>query len=219
MGGNAGIQIEDSKGTMNNIRVYANTLYKTWGPGIWLIAYDSGIGNNQNIEIDHNAIIRDGVSYDIDYTSGITIDGVTGTSITSNVFDECYNSAVLVSDGGQGTKIENNIITNTHEHPAISQSGTGYGINNKGNAEISISNNCFFNNAGGNVFKANSIGDDLQDPAGHNTSSGWIWNGVNWSCDYVISIENYTIQNSIFENVTFHQTAGNGMYSDQGSQE
>lgn len=207
LGGNPGIQIEDSKGTMDNVRVFANTINETWGAGIWLISYDSGSDNCQNITIDHNRILKDGASYNIYYTAGITIDGVQGTNISNNVFDSCNNAGILILDGGEDTKIEKNIIINTDEHPAISQSGTGYGINNRRNSEISISNNCFFNNFNGNVFRADSIGDDLQDPTVHNTSSGWTWNGIEWLCDYVISLENDTVENSIIEDVIYEDIA------------
>ncbi len=199
LGGNAGIQIEDSKGTMDNVRVFANTIHETWGPGIWLISYGAGSDNYQNITVDHNRIIKDGASYNIDYTSGITINGVRGTKISNNVFDGCKNAGILVLDGGENTDIEKNIITNICEHSAISQSGTGYGIDNRINAEIYILNNCFFNNINGNVFRAESVGDDLQNPTVHNTSSGWVWDGTGWSCDYVIDIENYTVGNSTFK--------------------
>ena len=76
LGGNPGIQIEDSKGTMDDVRVFANTIHETWGPGIWLISYDAGSNNSQNITVDHNLILKDGISYNIEYTAGITIDGV-----------------------------------------------------------------------------------------------------------------------------------------------
>ena len=108
LGGNPGIQIEDSKGTMDDVRVFANTINQTWGPGIWLISYDSGSTNYQNITIDHNRILKGGVSYNIHYTAGITIDGVQGTNISNNVFDGCNNAGILVMDGGEDTKIEKN---------------------------------------------------------------------------------------------------------------
>ena len=209
LGGNPGIQIEDSKDMMANVRVFANTIHETWGPGIWLISYDAGSDNNQNIMIDHNRIIKDGVSYNIDYTAGITINGVQGTNISNNVFDGCNNAGILVLDGGNNTKIINNIIANTQEHPAISQSGTGCGVGNRREAEIYVLNNCFFNNANGDVFRAESVGDDLQDPTMHTTSSGWVWNGVGWVCDYVVNIENYMTENSIFENETFENVTNN----------
>jgi len=51
LGGNPGIQIEDSKGQMSDIEVCNNILTKTWGAGIWLISYDSGTSNSQGILI------------------------------------------------------------------------------------------------------------------------------------------------------------------------
>lgn len=203
LGGNPGIQIEDSKGTMDDIRVFANGIYKTWGPGIWLISYDTGSDNYQNITVDHNLILKDGVSYNIGYTAGITIDGVKGTNISNNVFDSCNNAGVLVLNSGSNAVIKNNIITNTNEHSAISQTGTGYGVNNRQEAPISILSNCFFNNVDGNVFGAYSIGDDLQDPTNHNTSSGWVWDNNAWSCDYLREVENYVNENSTFFNEIF----------------
>ncbi|MDQ1252800.1 MAG: hypothetical protein QG646_1932 [Euryarchaeota archaeon] len=219
LGGNPGIQIEDSKGTMDDVRVFANDIYKTWGPGIWLISYDTGSENSQNITVDHNLILKDGVSYNIEYTAGITIDGVKGTNISNNVFDGCNNAGVLVLDGESNTVIKNNIITNTNEHAAISQTGTGYGVNNRQEAPISILNNCFFNNVNGNVFGADSTGNDLQDPTNHNTSSDWVWKDNAWSCDYLREMENYVNENStffneIFDNETINEGADNANDND-----
>ena len=173
LGGNPGIQIENSKGTMQDIEICNNILTKTWGAGIWLIAYEKGVSNNQGILIHHNLFNEVGQSYNIQYTSGIANDGIKGTPVYNNVFDGARNDAFRNQEGGQGTAIHDNIITNTVPHAGISQAGTGSGIADLAGAGLSIVSNCFYNNQNGNLFKTVSSSDDLQDPKTHATSSGW----------------------------------------------
>ena len=116
LGGNPGIQIEDSKGTMHDIEVCNNILTKTWGAGIWLISYDAGVSNYQNILIHHNLFWQVGQSYNIPYTSGITNDGCKGTQVYNNVFDGARNNAFRNQKGGLGTTIHDNIVIDTVLH-------------------------------------------------------------------------------------------------------
>jgi len=185
LGGNPGIQIEDSKGVVNDIEICNNILTRTWGAGIWLIAYEKGNENNQGILIHHNLFYETGQSYNIPYTSGIVNDGIKGTQVYNNVFDGARNNAFRNRAGGQGTTIKDNIITGTVPHIAIPQSGTGCGIADLARVNFSVTDNCFFNNQNGNLYKTTSSNNDLQDPKTHTTSSGWIWTGSTWTCERV----------------------------------
>ncbi|MGB9929953.1 MAG: right-handed parallel beta-helix repeat-containing protein [Methanosarcina sp.] len=188
-GGNPGIQIEDSKGSVNKVEIYNNVLIRTWGAGIWLVAYDAGTSNNQGVSIHHNLFYAVGHSYNIPYTGGVVNDGFKGTRIYNNVFDGALNNAFRNQAGGQGTIIKDNVFTNTAQHAVISQAGTGYGIADLAEAGIFITNNSFYNNENGNLYQANSLNDDLADPKTHQTSSGWTWTGSTWTCESVKPIE------------------------------
>jgi len=184
-GGNPEIQVEDSKGQMTDIEVCNNILSKSWGAGIWLIAYEKGTENNQGILIHHNLFYEVGQSYNIPYTSGIVNDGIKGTQVYNNVFDGARNNAFRNQAGGQDTTIKANIITNTVPHTAISQSATGCGIADLAEADLSVTSNCFFNNQNGNLYRTTSSIDDLLDPKNHLTSSSWTWTGSTWTCEKV----------------------------------
>lgn len=181
LGGNPGIQIEDSTGILSDVEICKNILSKTWGSGIWLIAYETGLSNTQAVSIHHNLFWQPAQSYNICYAAGITIDGEKGTQIQNNCFDGSCNAAILDLSGGQGSVIQNNIITDTTEHKGIKQEGTGYGITDRSGASLSIMNNCFYANQNGNLYCCTSSGDDLQDPKEHKTSSGWTWTGTTWT--------------------------------------
>ena len=193
LGGNPGIQIEDSKGFVNNVEICNNVLNRTWGAGIWLVAYDAGVSNNQGVLIHHNLFYEVGQSYNIPYTGGIVNDGFKGTRIYNNVFDGAINNAFRNLAGGQGTIIKDNIFTNTVQHTVISQTGTGYGIADLVEADPSIANNCFYNNENGNLYQTISFNTDLADPKTHRTSSGWTWTGSTWTCEFVKPMELGTI--------------------------
>jgi len=185
LGGNSGIQIEDSKGNVNCVEIYNNVLIRTWGAGIRLISYDTGISNNQWVQIHHNLFYEVGQSYNIPYTGGIVNDGFKGTWIYNNVFDASKNDAVRNQAGGQGTVIKDNVITSTAQHTFISQTGTGYGIADLVGAGLNITGNCFYDNEKGNLHQTTSLNDDLADPKTHQTSSGWTWTNSTWSCESV----------------------------------
>ncbi|MDR3585657.1 MAG: hypothetical protein P4L59_10070, partial [Desulfosporosinus sp.] len=153
-----------------DVEVCNNILCKTWGAGIWLISYDKGVSNNQGTLILNNLFYQTGQSYNIPYTGGIVNDGCRGTSIHNNVFDGVKNNAIRNQKGGQGTEIKDNIFVNTCSHVAISQRGTGFAIADLAASDLSISNNCFFNNLNGGLYSCTSSADDLQDPKTHATS-------------------------------------------------
>jgi len=189
LGGNSGIQIEDSEGNVNCVEICNNILIRTWGAGIWLVCYDAGISNNQWVLIHHNLFYEAGQSNNIPYTGGIVNDGFKGTRIYNNIFDATKNNAFRNQAGGQGTIIKDNIIANTIQHTFISQTGTGYGIADLAGAGLSISGNCFYGNENGNLYQATSLNDDLADPTTHQTSSGWTWTGSTWICESVKPVE------------------------------
>jgi len=120
VGGNAAIQIEDSKGQMSDIEVCNNILTKTWGSSIWLISYDAGAGKNQGVYIHHNLFWQVAQSYNIAYAAGVTVSGQDGAQIKNNVFDGARNAAYLALSGGSGSILQDNIITDTAEHTGIS---------------------------------------------------------------------------------------------------
>lgn len=181
-GGYPGIQIEYSKNVKPNLEICGNTIYMTWGPAIWLIAYDAGSQIKEGSWIHHNWFASTGISYNIANTGGISDYGTTGNLIENNVFDSCYNDGIEVKSSGSSS-IRYNIICNTQRH--VRSGADGYGINNENGASLSITDNCFYNNIAGNLNKCTSNNDDLQDPKTHQTSSGWTWTGGSWRCPAV----------------------------------
>jgi parallel beta-helix repeat protein len=184
-GGDPGIQIEDSKGTVSNVEIYNNVLNRTWGKGVWLVAYDAGVSNTQGVLIHHNLFYEIGQSYNIPSTGGIVNDGFQDTQIYNNIFDGVKNNAFRNQAGGQGTIIKDNVFTNTAQHTAISQTGTGYAIADLVGANLSVVNNCFYNNEKGDVYQTSFSNSDFRDPKTNQISSGWIWTGSTWTCNYV----------------------------------
>ncbi len=188
-GGDPGIQIEDSNGTVSNVEIYNNVLNRTWGKGVWLVAYDAGVSNTQKVLIHHNLFYKIGQSYNIPSTGGIVNDGFQGTQIYNNVFDGVKNNAFRNQAGGQVTVIKDNVFTNTIQHTAISQTGTGYAIADLVGANLSVTNNSFYNNENGDVYQTSFSNADFRDPKTHQTSSGWTWTGSTWTCKFVKPME------------------------------
>lgn len=188
-GGNAGIQIEDSKGNVSNVEIYNNVLNRTWGAGIWLTASDAGVSKIQEVQIHHNLFYETGQSYNIPYTGGIVNDGFRGTQIYNNVFDGVRNNAFRNQAGGQGTIIKDNVFTNIIQHSAISQTGAGYAIADLVEANFSVTNNSFYNNENGDAYQTSISNADFRDPKTHQTSSGWTWTGSTWTCKFVKPME------------------------------
>ncbi len=188
-GGNAGIQIEDSKSNVSNVEICNNVLNRTWGAGIWLTAYDAGVSDIQKVRIHHNLFYETGQSYNIQYTGGIVNDGFKNTQIYNNIFDGVKNNAFRNQAGGQGTVIKDNVFTNIIQHTILSQTGTGYAIADLVGANISINNNSFYNNENGDVYHTSSSNANFTDPKTHQTSSGWFWTGSTWTCKFVKPME------------------------------
>jgi hypothetical protein len=130
-----------------------------------------------------------GQSYNIPSTGGIVNDGFKGTQIYNNIFDGVRNNAFRNQAGGQGTIIKDNVFTNIIQHTAIPQMGTGYAIADLVGANLSVTNNCFYNNENGDVSQTSSFNADFADPKTHQTSSGWTWTGSTWTCKFVKPME------------------------------
>ena len=208
--GGPGIQIEKTTGVMNDIEVYNNTIHNTFGPGLWLIGYDSSYSKEEarNVHIHHNIFYSTGTNPSIDWVAGIVISGFYDTLIENNVFDGVYHSAVIhmypddkpadLSPTGTGytTIVRNNIIVNTLKRKNDPQ-GTGYGVINylSESHTFVLQNNCFYNNEAGVCMNATSISDIYANPLFadqkchdyHLKSLGGRWDGKTWVKDRISS--------------------------------
>jgi hypothetical protein len=181
--GGPGIQIEKSKGIVNDVDIYNNTIYDTYGPGIWLIGYERSYPKKEarNVHIHHNILYNTGTNPSIDWVGGIVTSGFYDTLIENNIFDGVYHAAIIhmypttsggessndLSPHGKGytTIVRNNIIVNTQRR-SKDPSGTGYGIINyiPETHIFILENNCLYKNEGGNYKNANSTTDIYADP-------------------------------------------------------
>ncbi|WP_410508104.1 right-handed parallel beta-helix repeat-containing protein [Methanosarcina hadiensis] len=216
--GGPGIQIQYIRASraqpMNDIEVYNNTIYDTYGPGIWLIAFGEPYAKNeaQNVHIHHNIFYGCGTHRTYDWLGGIVTSGFYDTLIENNVFDGNYNAAVVYTyptgprynidftpegtDGNYTTIVRNNIITNTLKRK-YSPEGTGYGIidNFPETHNFVLENNCVYKNKGGSYKNAISESDIHENPLFadrknhdyHLKSSAGRWNGKAWVNDRVSS--------------------------------
>jgi hypothetical protein len=168
---------------MNDIEVYNNTIYDTYGPGIWLIAYGEEYAKDEakNVHIHHNTFYGCGTHPTYDWLGGIVTSGFYDTLIENNVFDGNYNAAVVYmypsgpryetdftpkgTGGNYTTIVRNNIITNTLERK-YDPEGTGFGVTNyfPETHKFVLENNCLFNNSAGNYKNASSTSDIYTDP-------------------------------------------------------
>jgi len=179
--GSSGIQIEKSKGIVDDIEVYNNTIHDTYGPGIWLIGYGEPYlkDDAKNIHIYNNIFYRTGANPNIDWVGGIVTSGFYDTLIENNVFDSVYHAAIIhmypksagdptdLSPKGAGytTIVRNNIIVNTQERKK-NPDGTGSGVINylPGTHTFVLENNLLYKNIGGNYKNASSETDIYRDP-------------------------------------------------------
>ena len=209
--GGPGIQIqyirEDTPFPMNDIEVYNNTIYDTYGPGIWLIAYGQAYSKDEakNVYIHHNTFYGCGTHPTYDWVCGIETSGFYDTLIENNVFDGNYHTAVALQAAlnlkppgtGYTTIVRNNIISNTKQRK-YQPAGTGNGVVNylTGTHSFILENNCFYNNNGGDYKNTRSSASDIHvDPLFadqknhdyHLQSSAGRWNGNAWVKDNVNS--------------------------------
>jgi hypothetical protein len=208
--GGPGIQIQKSSAVMDDIEVYNNTIHNTFGPGLWLIGYDSSYSKEEarNVHIHHNIFYNTGTNPSIDWVGGIVTSGFYDTLIENNVFDGVYHAAVVhmypkgksldLSPAGSGytTIVRNNIIVNTLERKK-NPKGTGYGVINylSGSHAFVLQNNCLYNNEAGNFINVTSTGSIYENPLFankksrdyHLKSTGGRWDGNKWVKDLIIS--------------------------------
>jgi len=182
--GGPGIQIEKSKGVVNDVEVYNNTIHDIYGPGIWLIGYGESYPKEeaQNVRIHHNIFYSTGTNPSIDWVGGIVTSGFYNTLIENNVFDGVYHAAIIhmypslstgddsgldLSPKGQGytTIVRNNIIVNTQKRTK-DPSDTGYGVIDylPETHKFVLGENCLYKNSAGNYKNANSTTDIYVDP-------------------------------------------------------
>jgi len=212
--GGPGIQIEKGDtgtGLMDDIDIYNNTIHNTYGPGIWLVNYDttSSTGDlGKNVHIHHNVFYNTGTNPSITWVGGIVASGFHDTLIENNVFDGTYHAAVIhmwlnenppsySSTTGYTTIVRNNIIVNTQKRTK-NPDGTGYGVINyltNKNHKFVLQNNCFYNNSAGNYLNCasttdiyvNSLFADQTNHDYHLQSTSGRWNGKIWVKDKVSS--------------------------------
>ncbi|MGB9927739.1 MAG: disaggregatase related repeat-containing protein, partial [Methanosarcina sp.] len=208
--GGPGIQVEKSAGTMDKIEIYNNILNSTYGPGIWILNYDTDVTTREqgkNIHIHHNVFYSTGTNPSITWVGGIIASCFHDTLIENNVFDGAYHSAVIhmyLTGSSEAyspknkytTTVRNNILINTQKR-VKDAAGTGYGIINylpKTHSFV-LENNCLYNNIAGNYknctsrtdIYANPLLADLKNHDYHLQSQAGRWNGKTWVKDKVNS--------------------------------
>lgn len=156
-----GIQIEKSSGnSMNDVRVYNNTIYGVYGPAIWLIGYDQPYmaRNEDSTLIYHNLFYGNGRHTTINWVGGVVVDGFSNVLIYENIFDHNRGAAVLgmkvesayiPQSNNCNVTVKDNIITNTI--PAGYSANSGYAIENQlgSHCDFVIDGNCIYNNTAG----------------------------------------------------------------------
>ena len=212
--GGPGIQIqyirESSPYVMDDIEVYNNTIYDTYGPGIWLIAFGEAYAKDEakNVHIHHNTFYGCGTHPTYDWLGGIVTSGFYDTLIENNVFDGNHNAAVVSmyptgprydidatpngTNGHYTTIVRNNIMTNTLERK-YNPKGTGCGVMNylPETHSFILENNCMYNNKGEDYKNASSKSDihanplfaDQKNHDYHLKSVAGRWNGNKWVKD------------------------------------
>jgi len=189
---------------MDDVEVYDNIIYDTYGPGMWLFNYDTSSATRdkaKDVDINHNVFYDTGTNPSITWVGGIITGGFEDTVIENNVFDGVYHAAIAnmyinsytpsyVPEGdGFTTIVRNNIITNTKLRTK-SPSGTGYGIINYLPKTHSFTTlyNCLYKNSAGNYKDCTSKTDIYLNPLFvdqvnhdyHLQSRGGSWDGKTW---------------------------------------
>ena len=178
--GGPGIQIqyirEDKAQPMNDIEVYNNKIYDTYGPGIWLIANGEPYAKweAQGVHIHDNTFTGCGTHATYNWLAGIETSGFYDTLIERNVFDGCYGAAVMadyfspgLAPTGTGGKyqifVRNNIIKNTRR---MKQGTGGQALRNEYPETHTIvsESNYIFDNEKGPYYNVTSGQDHLYPP-------------------------------------------------------
>lgn len=213
--GGPGLQIQYGReaavnNVMDDLEIYRNVFYNTYGPGIALVGYLNGGGAYAkpeacNVHIHNNSFTGCGTHPTSLYGAGIVTSGFHNTLIENNVFDGNYNAAVAlqysvgVKSPGAGyvTRVRKNIIVNTKLRKGT-PTGTGNGVANNlpGTHSFVLENNCFYNNAGGDYKNTKGAASDIHadplfaDPEKndyHLKSTSGRWNGEAWVIDSITS--------------------------------
>lgn len=188
--GGAGILIEKTTHTVNDIEVYNNTIRNTYGPGIWLIGCCQPYSREdaRDVHIYHNMFQGTGANPNIYWVGGIVTSGFYDTLVENNTFDGVYHGAIVQmypaggthiyptynnsghidlspKDTGYTTIVRNNIIANTRQRQK-DPDGTGYGAINylPETHTVILENNCLYGNAAGNYLNCTSTTDIYEDP-------------------------------------------------------
>jgi beta propeller repeat protein len=211
--GGPGIQIEkgpdssNQSAIVNDVEVYNNTIFNSFGPGIWMPDYDAStsIGDQgKSVHIHHNIFYSTGTNPSITSIGGIVANGFNGTLIENNLFDSCYGAAISLTSppeyiptGGLfEITVRNNIVVNTQEG-IVDPNGTGYAaINNFPQIyDLVLQNNSLYNNVRGDYKNCTSTTDIYVNPlfADQNNhdyrllSAAGRWDGQKWVKDKVSS--------------------------------
>lgn len=177
------IQIQNDAGIMENIEVCGNYIYGSWGPAFWLV--DKTKNSDSNILIHHNVIENAGQTPNYYWVGGIISSGVD-FSAYDNVWDGCYLAGVsfwAYSSSWATTAeatLKNNIFIDSIKN-GYSNTG-GWGLNNEISKQSVISSeNCFYNNEGGNTRDCSvSSSDYYTNPKTSQTLCAIKWNGERW---------------------------------------
>lgn len=203
--GGPGIElVKDTRATtsMNNIKVFNNYIYQTYGPGIQLVGSGSYDKSQVQADIHHNIFFETGLNYSIDWTAGIITSGFNAT-IEHNTFDHVYNGSVIVKNtasttgSGFNVYVRNNIIARTQTRKNNTSGGAGITNLLSSSHTIYSQNNCFYQNHAGDVsggsiirsgdLNADPLFADISNNDYHLKSRAGRWNGSAWVTDDVNS--------------------------------
>lgn len=207
--GIAGIRVMHTKTiVMDDLQIYGNYIYDTYGPGLML--YNSGSGSADltsacNLHIHHNMFKGCGLRDDIIHCGAITVQGWHNTLIENNDIDSCYRYGIVaivgtnhVAPSGTGYAIEvkNNIISGILAG-GLTPTGTGIGVANTLTSTHSINchHNCVYSSAAANYLGVTPANDLNVDPLWYNPalddyhlrSPYGRWNGFAWENDLITS--------------------------------
>lgn len=186
-GGDSGIMVEKTTGTVNDVEIYNNIIHDIYGSGIWLIGWLESYPREeaQNVHVFRNIFYNTGTNPNNNCVGGIITSGFYDTLIENNVFDEVYHAAIIhmspigiqtyptyetrsslsPSSTEHTTIVRKNIIVNTQKRKT-DPDGTGYAIINylpETDAFV-LENNCLYNNSAGNYHNCTSSTDTYADP-------------------------------------------------------
>ena len=174
-GGGAGIQIGKTGAPLvTDIEIRDNVISGTTLSGIWVYGHGTYDFSTAKGVYIHNNLIYDTGASSGDRTSGIAVQGFSGTLIENNIIDDNNKDAIshrvfspigTPPNSGYKTIVRNNIITSTKPH-WNEPSTTGYGLNNDLSSTHSFisENNIMYNNANGDYRYSSSTKDIHADP-------------------------------------------------------